>query len=440
MTILDNFFWALRQIKKRLLESLLIILGIGFGVAVICGVVGLMQGYDRQMDDYMDSIHYRTFEVEAVQDSFNMSTLDKPLDRVGDSQQEIVNLSFEDYQDLKNSSLKGLDAVWLSGRRAEPLPNVDVSQRPKDPNKMMEWRDKNFIEYCMTTPDTFQKFDYELIKGDFFRESDLESKNKVTVIGDERAKKMFGDENPIGKEIKMRSAVLTVIGVVHFDSEKYKTEDEDFQYIPGLGLTNRLNDKLYVPYFSYGYYNNSDVDKKIRTIHIMTEEGTDVGGFYGRLKDYVERKYPKGVNIAGTYLQRHQIKEQRFAISSLITVFACAALLIAAINILNLMMARVLRRYRNIGISAAMGASKRDIFKIFLSESLILGLFGSLVGILLAYGGLTLLTKLIRIKMGLTLTTWLIGIGTALITSLIFGLYPASQASRINPVNALKMD
>ena len=124
-----------------------------------------------------------------------------------------------------------------------------------------------------------------------------------------------------------------------------------------------------------------------------------------------------------------------------ILVLTSTGLIIASINILNLMLARVLRRTRAIGISAALGAGRRDAFRESLAEALVLGICGGMLGLPLSF----VLAKLMsRITQGLTVSVGLTGVlaGTAscIAASVLFGLYPAYLAARVIPADALRGD
>ena len=102
------------------------------------------------------------------------------------------------------------------------------------------------------------------------------------------------------------------------------------------------------------------------------------------------------------------------------------------------MLARVLRRTKSVGLSMALGSSKRGVFSQFLLEAVVLGLLGAVTGICFTYGLLKLLSKLLYTDISLDLISAASGFGLGLLVSLLFGVYPAYQASLINPVDALR--
>ncbi|AZR73556.1 hypothetical protein BBF96_09245 [Anoxybacter fermentans] len=431
MSILDVIFWVLRQIRQRLLESILIILGIALGVGAICNVLGLIEGFNKQASDIINSINGRTFQIVPSQIEFK-SDESTPLKRFY-SEKEVVNLTFDDYLEFKKANLEGIKYVWISRMVREISGGMQDRSDLKAFKTQSGDRGEYDIEFCLATPEIFAVADLNLLKGDIFRDFDVINKNKVVVLGDELAKLYFGEQNPVGQELWLRFGKFKVIGVVHKDVDVKKRD-----YITGIGASDKLNKIAYIPYFSYKF--DADENLLVECIYIMADEGVDLNKFYNNLKNIVRYRYPNGIGIHGRYLYQNKIKNSFINIGKLIVIFSCAVLLIASINILNLMMARVLRRYKHIGISAALGASRKDIFILFLVEAIILGVFGNLLGMAIAFGGLKLLSQLVNYPLSLTLFTWVVGSGITLLISLIFGLYPAIQASQVCPVDALRVD
>lgn len=436
MNFQDLLRWSMRQIRTRLLESILITLGIALGVTVICSVVGLVAGYNQEMSRQMGGAQLRTFTVVPSQFNYNGSER-TPLVRLGRSDEKAVTLTYKDYLTLRDAGIEGMQTVWLSRWGSDVKPNAGEQPDPQkaSPEAMQKWNNENILSYRMVTPGVFKAFDLQLIKGDLIREEDIEQRRHVAVIGEKMAESMFGKTDPIGKVISLSMGQFTVAGVfrVEFD------EDRPIYY-HNLGMDRELNQIMFIPFFNMGSGSAGPGADLISEINCMAENGVDLKAFHGHLQQFLQKEYGEQISVIGTYSFVDEGKRTIRSIEQILGIFACAALLIAAINILNLMMARVLRRAKHIGISAAIGASRRDVFNSFITETLLLGLIGSVLGIGLSYGAAKLLGALIHMPMKVTAVTWVIGIGSALLISLISGLYPASQAARMSPAVGLKAD
>jgi putative ABC transport system permease protein len=131
---------------------------------------------------------------------------------------------------------------------------------------------------------------------------------------------------------------------------------------------------------------------------------------------------------------------QRYAL--LIGILASVGLVIAVINILNLMLARVLKRTKSIGLSMALGSSRQMVFRQFMLEAFTLGIIGSILGILLSFALVEVLKKALGAFFAANMlgTRVLLGFGLGFAVSLLFGVYPAYLGSRTNPVDALRTD
>ena len=420
MKLADSTFWAIRQVKTRLLESLLIVLGIGLGIAVVCSVLGLNDTFQQVSAEFEQL--YRHFSVSTVEDVYDLEQIKRALTVLGESGEKLEKLKLKDYFKFKEAEIEGTQYIWSSMlfwttdyyyRSSEGVPeNGQVARESNDK-----------LAFCRTTADVFSMAKLEIISGDIFRDSDLLNQSRVAVLGKKMADKRFPDEDPVGKQIQINEETFTIIGVVETQLDVEKTP-----YTFGLGQTDNLDHLIYLPL----------AEGRLSEIHFLADQDANIADYYARLKDFARLNYKERLSVTGFFIHRQQGQNQ--AMNRTIAILAIIALLIAAINILNLMLARVWRRYKHIGISVAVGASKRNIFSLFIGEAIILGILGSIMGILLSFGATYLLEALIKQPVQLSLSNSLIGIGVAFVTSLLFGFYPASQAAKIDPVDALRVD
>lgn len=386
------------------------------------------------MTQQMSGVQLRTFSLISAQYGFG-GTERQPLARIGRTDEKPITLTYDDYVKLRDSKVEGLYAVWLSEWANDVKPNPTPQPDPEMGNeeKMKQWENENIISYRLVTPEVFRVIGVKLVKGDLLRSDDVDQKRHVAVIGETMAKRFFGDADPIGKKINLTTGQYTVVGVIHSDFNKERPV-----YYQGVGMDTEINQMMFIPYLSVDRPADTSDTRMISEIFCLADKEVTVKNFHTRLDEYVQSQYGNRVRIDGTFLYMNEGKRMVSSIEQVIGIFGCVALLIAAINILNLMMARVMRRAKHIGIAAAVGGSRQDIFQLFMAEALLLGLMGSVLGVGLAYGSTHLLVSLVHIPMRITVMTWVIGIGSALLVSLVSGLYPASQAAKMSPALALK--
>ncbi|NLJ81147.1 MAG: FtsX-like permease family protein, partial [Firmicutes bacterium] len=177
-------------------------------------------------------------------------------------------------------------------------------------------------------------------------------------------------------------------------------------------------------------------------VSIGVDAGADLLQAHRRLADEARFLWGEEVVVQSPLQEYREMQRSIQQYALLIGAFASLGLVIAVINILNLMLARVLKRTKFIGLSLALGSSRRMVFGQFVLEALALGIIGSLLGVLVSFGfgallGKTLGTVLTETMSGVRL---LLGVSIGLAVSLFFGVYPAYLGSRINPGDALRSD
>ncbi len=423
MGIIEMFQFSFKQIRKHFLESFLIICGIALGIAVVTGVIGLTEGYERQFVEYVNSPSFRIFQLTTMIDTGEGGL--KNLRRGGIIEEERLKLTYDDYLKLREADIPGIEYIWLSsfvkGQSLDLGTQVGIDLSAEG----------NMEKIVFVTPEYFKVIEAEIEMGSVFAEHDVSEASEVTVMGKSLAQAFYPpgyDVKPIGSTYQR----LQIIGVVNF-----KPIDR-VNVVEGIGELGRINRYVFVPYFTDVQGKESRTTDNVNCIYVTVAKNENVQTVYGRLKRYLDDNYAGQVYIKGDYLQKNRVSKSNVLISKVIGFFAIAGLLIASINILNLMLARILRRNKYIGLSVALGASKLDIFKLFLVESVLLGLLGSIIGLGLAYGGLVVLSQFIQIPLYLSLMTVFVAIGLAIFTGVAFGLYPAYQASQINPVDVIK--
>jgi len=217
-------------------------------------------------------------------------------------------------------------------------------------------------------------------------------------------------------------------------------EEDDLPY----SRVSRYNNGGFVPLTMFQAYQmtqtNNIMDVEINSFSAAVKSSNQLRNAEDQIRSYLRAQFTDGFNIMSplTFAQdREQIRR-----GQIIAAFAASlGLLIAAINILNLMLARVLKRTRELGIIQALGSTRKNILYLFLTEAFLLGFLGALLGVALAYGGEKIIVSMLE---GFPLTidwrVFIVALGISGFVSLLFGVYPATQASRIDPVEALRTE
>ncbi|OQW42940.1 MAG: multidrug ABC transporter substrate-binding protein [Proteobacteria bacterium SG_bin4] len=284
-----------------------------------------------------------------------------------------------------------------------------------------------------TTPDYFSVGNWKMESGTAFTESDLRSAARVAVLGSITAKNLFGDEDPVGKTIRITNRPFQIVGVLMAKGQSLTGRDQD--------------DNVYIP--------------------ITTSERQITGNqFPGSIRYMlVQGKSPEDMDIAEIEItqllrQRHRIqqgKENDFTVRNLTAIadvatdaakimsivlgaIASVSLMVGGIGIMNIMLVSVTERTREIGIRMALGANQRAILTQFLLEAIMICILGGSIGLLLGIAGAWVVSRFADMLIVITLGM----IGLAFLFSsavgIFFGFYPAKKASSLKPVDALRYE
>lgn len=408
MSLLDQLKWSFRNLKRQALESSLVVLVIALGIGVIITILGMFFSVREQYRELESATHFRTLEIMDKAGSTRRQGA--PLTLLGSSSgttewtatlSEIATLQ----QNLPSTMHAYVENLWVT--KTPLLPEEDFNQ----------------IYLIGTLPQYFAFQDFEILRGSLFLPSDLEKGNRVTLLTASLAQALFGADDPLGQKVTLilpggeEALRYTVIGVLN-----PPFSDGRMAYVP---LTS-------VSWAGESAFSN---------ISVGIEPGVDLSKAQARVQSEAELIWGERIVVRSSLAEFRESQRQMQRYSLLIAILASIGLVIAVINILNLMLARVLRRTKFIGLSIALGSSSSLVFKQFLLEALSLGMLGSLLGILFSFAfGAFLRRVLGGFYVGMLQTQLAIGLVLGLAVSLFFGVYPAYLGSRTNPVEALRSD
>ena len=313
-----------------------------------------------------------------------------------------------------------------------------ADSKKDDEDSPFSWMRPNEIFLTGTTPASFAFREAALSSGSWFLPEDLTANARVVVLSEGLARNLYGDEDPLGQLLPVEPygddepVFYTVIGVL----APAEAADESY-------LTFQENRTAYTPVTASPYFRwEEDRENRFRQISIGIDKGVDLDQALEVAQSEVKLIWGDRAKVRSPLADLKEAQRQLKNYAFLIGIFASIGLVIAVINILNLMLARVLKRTKGIGISMALGSSRQLVFRQFVLEAFSLGLIGSLLGILLSFGLVFLLERAlgavifesvhgVRIFLGITI---------GIVVSILFGSYPAYLASKTNPVDALRTD
>ncbi len=411
MNLEESFTVSLTGLFTHKLRTFLTMLGIIFGVAAVIAMLSIGAGAKQEALDQikvlgLNNIILHSEPVETESDEYGTVI-------------EALGLTVDDAR-----SLNVLNPLVRSSVPVKLIENQRVLRKDKEMNTVI----------VGTVSEYKDVLNFQLQSGNFFNFNDMHEARRVCVIGNQVKRELFYFEQACGEEIKIGDLWFTVVGVLQ--SKLHSTGqggvmDRDVNkdiYIPLSSLNNRFDIDPSEPEVDQIVLNISD-DDRIREASNLADRLILLR--HNQIKDY-------NIVVPEELLQQRQKTQRIFNI--VMGAIAGISLLVGGIGIMNIMLASILERTREIGVRRAVGATRRDILGQFLIEAVMLSFTGGLLGIFLGF----IMTKLIAMY-----ANWqtIVDIGAILLAffvsaavGIIFGIYPARKAAKLDPIESLRYE
>lgn len=405
MNLRDSITVALEGLAANKLRSALTMLGVIIGVGAVICMLAIARGAQQQTLQRIQAMGTNVLMVMP-----------------GQSRSGAVRGGFG-----SRSSLTLEDSEAIPKKAPSVLKAVPEVRR----NQQVKYGNTNTNTSIFgTTPDYPSVRNYQVAEGRFLIKQDIDGKRKVAVIGPTTAEDLFGTESPIGRSISIRGTKFKIVGLMKAKGAGMGFGDPDDQiYIPVTTAMRRL--------FGTQYVNTISVQAKtLDALPVATNEVETLlrkrhGLDEGQDSDFVIRNQAEFMEMA---------EETSKVFTYLLAGIASVSLLVGGIGIMNIMLVSVTERTREIGIRKALGARGHDILLQFLIESLVLSLLGGLLGIVFGVAGSMIVGKLGGWSTSVSMQSILLSFCFAAFVGVFFGLYPAGQASKLNPIDALRYE
>ncbi len=443
--VLFNFFLALEGINANKLRSFLTALGIIFGVAAVIAMLAIGTGAKQSILEQMRLIGTNNIVIKSVMN---------PEGEEGQEGQSSDSGTSQNNDDKK---------PWSPGLTLEDmyalekvLPTIEAtSPEVVLPTNIIQSAKLEKAKCVGVTNAFFDLNSLNLEAGNFFQDHHLEGGRPVCIIGKHIQTKFFSQENPIGRKIKCGNTWLTIIGVL----SKRTVSSES---LASLGIRD-YNSDVYVPvttallrFKNRGVVTQDDIGNRRRNNNVSEDENYhQLDRLVIRVKESSTLKASADV-IARMLRRRHQEivdveievpellleQEQKTqdTFNLVLAVIAGISLLVGGIGIMNIMLASVLERIKEIGVRRSLGANQRDIILQFLFEAVFISLIGGVVGIILGVVSAQTIAAYADIPTIVSAWSIILAFGVAAGIGLIFGIFPARKAAQQDPIKALRSD
>ena len=419
-------------------KSFLTALGIIFGVAAVISMLAIGNGAEQEILEQIKMVGVNNIIISPTQNAVNIEEDEQP----GADEAQISTKKFS--PGLTLLDVAAIQEVIPSVSKVSPVISFNYSAILDGKSKpvVLEGVNNNY----------FDLFNISLQKGQIFNQSHIDDGFPVCIIGDNINTVFFNHEEAVGNYIKCGQIWLQVIGVVERRDFTASASDE-------LGISSTDN-KIFIPAKTMIMrFKNRSLVRTDEIEQLAASSGSNTKENVNQLDKIVvqvnETEYLSSTAevISRMLLRRHNgvydfeitipellLKQQQRTkniFNIVLGVIAGISLLVGGIGIMNIMLASVMERIREIGVRQAIGASRKDIIVQFLSESTLISLSGGIIGIILGIILSQIIMVMFDIKTVISVFSVVISFGVSVLIGITFGYLPAKRASDQDPVNSL---
>jgi len=415
--LLENVWMAFDTLWQHKLRSFLTILGVVVGTMTVIVIAAFVSGIDSRVAKEIESFGTNSIYIFKFEPGFNFNP--SPEERMRKP------ISYEDALAIGAECPSVIDVTPF-------MTPVDFLQGPMAERVKIRYRDIEMVNATVqgTLPAYFRMGNTEVTEGRFFTEGENSTRADVCVIGVDVANTLFPNINALDKEIAINGRNYRVIGVLK-KRENFITPSED----PG-----NENKAVYVPYDTIRkiYPNVKENFVMAQAAPGKMDQAVDEIRQVLRKRRKVPYNQPDNFGIQTSQGIIQQFKAITGGIFLLMVAISSVGLLIGGIGVMNIMLVSVTERTKEIGVRKAIGARKRDIILQFLVEAATLTGLGGLIGILFGW----LAAEVIKLILPTFVPLWapLVGFGVSVTLGVVFGLWPAWKAARLDPIEALRYE
>ncbi len=415
---LRNIHLGIKTLMLHKLRSLLTMLGVVFGVGSVIAMLAVGEGASREALEQIRKLGSNNIIIDALK---------PPDDGVGSSTARTrISIYGLKYGDTR--------------RIAESIPSVRRTVPVKIIRKEGRLRNKTLpLRLVGTTPDWFDLVRRPLIAGRALSSADLEKRANVAVLTEYGARRLLATEAVLGNVVRIGGSAFMVIGIIQSDSGNaggMQTPDRDTDaYIPLTTARERFGD-IFTQQSA-----GASIRESVELHQIIVEANTlaDVEPSAQAIEAMLTRFHKPNsyrLQVPLALLRQAEITKRNFNI--VLGSIAGISLLVGGIGIMNIMLASVTERTREIGVRRAIGARRRQIVSQFLIETVVLSMTGGAIGVGIGLLIPWIISRTAGMPTMVTPLSVVLSLGVSMVVGMVFGIYPAIRAAQLDPIEALR--
>jgi len=394
MRISQLFKIALYSVWSNKIRSFLTMLGIIIGISSVIILVGMGKGTQKEISDQISSLGTNLITVSLT---------------------KTATIDAGDLKELKaKPGIKAISPQITSS-------NVNVKAGSKSSTTTIEASNANYAEIKS----------YTVNSGRFITDRDVENRYNVLVIGTETANNIFGTANVVGETMYVSGIQFKIVGVLKSS---------------GTSTTGSSDDKIILPLSTAQRLLKTST---IKTYYVEAESQTKIDTAMSYLKMFLNKKYGlRNLSTSTTTDTYYRVLSQTSllttatsttkSMSNMLSGVGAISLLVGGIGIMNIMLVSVIERTKEIGTRKAIGAKRKTILMQFLIEASIISGVGGLLGVFFGYAGAYIGKAFFSTSIVISSNIVISAFAFSVLVGLVFGIYPASKASKLNPIEALR--
>lgn len=403
LTLSETLAMAMMALRGNRLRSLLAMLGIAIGNGAVVALVAIGQGTKEST-----LAQFKALGPNVIFVSLSSARVRRTVS-----------------QSAKPLLLSDAEAI------ADQVSAVSaVAPEFQSEQLISNGRENLNVNIIGTSPEYLTVRYYQIDQGRFLSPVDLQRTNRVVVLGANVAQRLFGQENPVGQQVRIRNLGFQVVGVLKPKGLLFGTDYDDIAIVPLSTLTSQV----------IGWSIPYGIPLTRVSLLVKDEKHLSTAAF--QVRNLLQLRHPESapndirVEPQNTLLETTKAADE--GLTQMLTAIASISLLVGGIGVMNVMLVSVTERTQEIGLRKALGAKQGDILGQFLFEAVILTSLGGGGGIVITVVGLTVATYFGAIVASISLPSIALALSVSCGIGLFFGVFPAQRAAQLDPIHALR--